>query len=86
MGYTIITNPTFLRFQERFLPMLSAFLSGSVLSYMVTDNEHFNKFQKFRHIAVPQASGHTFYIYMHTPQSYDEACAALAAAKPHQLA
>jgi len=53
---------------------------------MVTDNEHFNKFQKFRHIAVPQASGHTFYIYMHTPQSYDEACAALAAAKPHQLA
>jgi hypothetical protein len=79
MAYTIITNPTFLRFQAQFLPMLSAFISGSVISYMITDNDHFNKFQKYRHIAVPQAPGHTFYVYMHTPQSYDDASAALAA-------
>jgi hypothetical protein len=79
MAYTTITNPAFLRFQARFLPTVSAFISGSVLSYMVTDNDHFNKFQKYKHIAVPQAPGHTFYVYMHTPQSYDDASAALAA-------
>lgn len=81
MTYTLITNPTFLRLQAQFLPILSGFISGSVISYMVTDNNNFNKFQKFRHIAVPQAPAHTFYVYMHTPQSYDEANAALEAAR-----
>ncbi len=77
MAYSRITNTTFLRFQEKLLPMFSAFISGNVIGYMVTDNDHFNKFQKYKLIAVPQAPGHIFYVYMHTNKSFDEASEAL---------
>lgn len=80
MAYSRITNPAFLRLQDRILPMISAFSAGGVLGYMITDNDYYNKFQKYRHIAVPQAPANTFYVYMHTKQSYEEACAALGAA------
>ncbi len=80
MAYSRITNPMFLRLQSRFLPMISAFCSGGVMGYMITDNENYKKFQKFQHIAVPQAPGHSFYVYMHNERSRDEASAALEAA------
>ncbi len=78
MAYTQITNSVFLRFQERLLPFIATFSSGAVLGYMMTDNECYKKFQKFHHIAIPQAPNHTFYVYMHNENSYKDACAALA--------
>lgn len=80
MAYGRISNPMFLRIQERFLPLFAAFISGGTLGYIITDNEHYNKFQKYQHIAVPQAPGHSFYVYMHTKNSQKEASAALEAA------
>ena len=87
MTFTHITNPTFLRFQERLLPIIASFTSGAVLSYIITDNNHFKKFQKYQHIAVPGAPNNSFYVYMHTDKSYDEAINALASSslpKPQQ--
>jgi hypothetical protein len=80
MAFSQITNSTFLRFQERLLPLIATFSSGAVLGYMTTDNECHKKFQKFHHIAVPQAPNHTFYVYMHNEKSYTDACTALASA------
>ena len=78
MTFTHITNPTFLRLQARILPLFAAFSSGAILSYMIIDNEHHKKFQKYRHIAIPGAPEQCFYVYMHTDKSYDDAVAALA--------
>ena len=70
------------RFNAKVLPIISPFVAGYVLGYMISDSDAHNKFQKYKPVHIQQVPFHNFYLYTRSDEDYKKCVDELETFRP----